>query len=141
MRRGTGTIGIADVLLLVLLADASQNAMAGGYTSVSEGLVLVSTLLGWNYVLDWASFRYKAIDWLTAAPPLLLVRHGRVMHRALRSENLTLDELKAILRENGVASFESVRAAFMEADGTVSVLKYKDDDAPRPPSGSKRLIG
>ena len=140
MRRGAGTVGIADVLLVVLLADASQNAMAGGYTSVGEGFVLVSTLLGWNYLLDWASYRFKAVDWLTAGPPLLLVRHGRVIHRNLRSEHLTLEELKATLRENGVASFERVRAAFMEADGTISVLQYKSRDDPKPPAGNKRIV-
>ena len=52
LRRDVGSIGVADVLLVVLVADASQNAMTGGYTSVAEGIILVSTLVGWNYALD-----------------------------------------------------------------------------------------
>jgi uncharacterized membrane protein YcaP (DUF421 family) len=57
LRRDVGSIGVADVLLVVLVADASQNAMTGGYTSVAEGVILVSTLVAWNYALDWLSFR------------------------------------------------------------------------------------
>ena len=140
MRRGAGTVGIADVLLLVLIADASQNWMSSDYTSVAEGAVLVSTLLGWNFLLDWASFRWKAVDWLASAPPVLLIRHGRVLQRNLRSENLSLDELKSKLREHGLTSFHNVRAAFMEGDGTISVVQYKKQGDPPPPS-SKRVIG
>ena len=48
LRRDAGSLGIADILLLVLIADASQNAMAGGYDSVGDGLVLIATIAGWN---------------------------------------------------------------------------------------------
>ncbi|HKW83228.1 MAG TPA: DUF421 domain-containing protein, partial [Burkholderiaceae bacterium] len=54
LRRDAGAVGIADILLVVLVADASQNAMAGGYETVAEGCVLIGTLIGWNYLLDWA---------------------------------------------------------------------------------------
>ena len=52
LRRDVGAVGVADVLLVVLIADASQNAMTGGYNSVAEGAVLVSTLIAWNRVSD-----------------------------------------------------------------------------------------
>ena len=142
LRRDVGAVGIADILLLVLLADASQNAMAGGYETVAEGMVLVGTLIFWNYAIDWAAFRWNAVRRLVEPPPLLLVRCGRVIHRNLRAEYVTLSELKAHLRANGLASWHGVRAAFMESDGTFTVVKDKkgggnDDDAapgPRPPS-------
>ena len=143
LKRDVGAVGIADILLLVLIADASQNAMAGGYDTVSEGLVLVGTLFGWNYLIDWAAFRWKAVRRFVEPPPLLLVRRGRLLHRNLRAENLTLGELKAHLRANGLASWHTVRAAYMESDGTFTVVKDKpsagDDDGgappkPRPPS-------
>src|SRR5262245_3726150 len=79
LRRDVGSIAIADILLLVLIADASQNAMAGGYTTVAEGCLLVATIAGWNYALDWASYHFKAVRRLVEAPPLPLVRHGRVL--------------------------------------------------------------
>ena len=56
LRRDVGQLGVADVLLLVLIADASQNAMAGGYETITEGLILVSTIAGWNWLLDWLAY-------------------------------------------------------------------------------------
>ena len=92
-RRDIGAVGVGDVLVIVLIADASQNAMAGGYQTVSEGMVLVVTLCGWNWLLDWASFRFPAIRRLAEPRPLLLVDNGRVQHRARRREFLTMEEL------------------------------------------------
>jgi hypothetical protein len=46
IRRDVGAVGIADILVVVIVADASQNAMAGEYKSIADGMVLVSTLIG-----------------------------------------------------------------------------------------------
>jgi hypothetical protein len=89
LRRDVGSIAIADILLLVLIAGASQNALGGNYTSVPEGALLVATIAGWNYALDWASYRVEFIHRLTDAPPLPLVRHGRVLRANLRHEMLS----------------------------------------------------
>lgn len=124
LRRDVGSIAIADILLLVLIADASQNALAGGYTTVPEGALLVATIAGWNYALDWASYRWKFIRWLAEAPPLPLVRGGRVLRANLRHEMLTLDDLYAKLREQGVEDVRQVKAAFMESDGMISVVRH-----------------
>jgi uncharacterized membrane protein YcaP (DUF421 family) len=123
LRRGIGGIGVADVLLVVLIADASQNAMTGGYTSVGEGFVLVTTLAGWNVLLDWLSFRFRAVERFVEPRPLALIRNGRILHRNLRAEMLTLAELRSHLREKGIASVRDVRLAHMEGDGELSVLK------------------
>lgn len=133
LQRDVGGLGTADVLLLVLVADAAQNAMAGSYDTVSEGLVLVSTLLAWNLLLDWASFRFAAVRRFVEAPPLMLIRRGRVLHRNMRREFVTMSELRSALREQGVGSFEEVRAAYMENDGKLSVLRASND-APAPPA-------
>jgi uncharacterized membrane protein YcaP (DUF421 family) len=123
LRRGVGAIGIADVLVIVLIADASQNAMAGEYRSISDGLVLISTIVGWNFLVDWAAYRFAHIARILEPPPLLLVHHGRVLHRNLRSELLTTDELMGKLREKGVESLDEVKFARLESDGKVSVTR------------------
>lgn len=128
LRRDVGSIGIPDVLLIVLIADASQNALAGGYTSVAEGCVLVATLAGWNYALDWASYQFKFVRRLVEAPPRPLIRRGRVLRANLRHEMLTLDDLYAKLREQGIEDVQQVKAAFMESEGVISVVR--EDAAP-----------
>ncbi len=128
LRRDTGSIAVADILLLVLIADASQNAMAGSYTSVSEGAVLVSTLVGWNWLLDWASFRFNTVRRFVEPPPLVLVRHGRLIPRNMRREYVTVPELMASLRAHGIEKLAEVRMARMESDGGISVIREKKSD-------------
>jgi uncharacterized membrane protein YcaP (DUF421 family) len=122
MRRNVGSIGIADVLVLVIIADAAQNAMAGEYKSITDGMLLVSTIVGWNYLLDWLSYRFPALRRWLEPSPLLLVRNGKLLHRNLRKEFLSEEELRTQLREHGVEHLDEVKQAYMEADGAVSVI-------------------
>jgi len=128
LRRDVGAVGVADVLFVVLVADASQNAMTGGYTSVAEGAVLVATLIGWNLLLDWMAFRFAWAHRLVEPRPLLLIRRGRVQHKHLRAEMITLAELRGHLRQHGVESFDEVKSAWFESDGQFSVIK-RDGEA------------
>ena len=123
VRRRVGAIGMADILILVIIADAAQNAMSGEYKSVTEGAILVGTIIFWNMAIDWVNFRVPALRPWLEPPPMLLIQNGRILHRNLRHEYLTEDELKAKLREKGVKDYSEVAEAHMESDGNVSVIK------------------
>jgi uncharacterized membrane protein YcaP (DUF421 family) len=123
VRRRVGAIGMADILILVIIADAAQNALSGEYKSVTEGALLVGTIIFWNMAIDWLNFRVPALRPWLEPPPMLLVQNGRILHRNLRHEYVTEDELKAKLREKGVKEYSEVAEAHMESDGSVSVIK------------------
>lgn len=123
IRRDVGSVGIADVLLLVIVADAAQNGMSGEYTSITDGMLLVSVLIGWNYLFDWLSFHSAWFRRLAEPRPLVLIRDGRLLYRNMRRELITEDELWSRLRANGVEKLEQVRYACMEADGQISVIR------------------
>jgi uncharacterized membrane protein YcaP (DUF421 family) len=142
LRRDTGSIGIADILLLVLLADAAQNAMSGGYQSVSDGMILVATLVGWNWLIDKAAYHFPAVRRVLEAQPLPLVRGGKLMRRNLRHEMITVDELMAKLREQGIERLDQVKVAVMESDGEISVIKKGEGDPmPKPEAAKDKVIG
>ncbi|HVJ12955.1 MAG TPA: YetF domain-containing protein [Burkholderiales bacterium] len=123
IRRRIGAVGMADILILVIIADAAQNGMSGEYRSVTEGAILIGTIIFWNVLIDWLNYRVPALqDWLEA-PPMLLVRDGRILHRNMRHEFITEQELKSKLREKGVDDLSQVAQAHMESDGSVSVIK------------------
>jgi len=124
LRRSVGAIGIADVLLLVLIADAAQNGMAGDYKSITDGMILVATIIGWNVLFDWVAFRFPRVGKFIEPAPLALVEHGRINRRNLREEFLSEEELMAKLREQGIDRIDDVKRATMESDGTVSVIRY-----------------
>ena len=126
LRRSAGALGISDVLVVVLVADAAQNAMSSQYRSVTEGVVLVLTIVAWDYLLDWLSFRIPALRNLLRPPPLLLIKNGKLQPRNLRQEMISVEELMGELREQGVENIKQVKYSFMESDGHVSVVKMDD---------------
>jgi uncharacterized membrane protein YcaP (DUF421 family) len=123
IRRDIGAVGLADVLIIVIVADASQNAMAGEYTSISDGMILVSTLIGWNVFFDWLSYRSSGFRRFAEPPPLLLIRDGQMQLRNMRKELITEEELSSKLRQAGLTSLEQVKEAYIEADGEISIIK------------------
>ncbi|MDD5578527.1 MAG: DUF421 domain-containing protein [Methylobacter sp.] len=123
VRRDVGSVGIADILVLVIVADASQNAMAGEYKSISEGCILVSTIVFWNFLLDWLSYRYPKLGRLAQSRVLCLVRNGKLLHRNMRQEMLTEEELMSKVREQGLEDLTQVKDIYMEGDGNISVIK------------------
>jgi len=122
-RRQAGNFGPADLLVIVLIADAAQNGMGKEYGSVTEGLVLVLTILGWEYLIDWLQYRYPVLRPLLTTPPLTLIENGRVDQANLRKEMLTEDELRSQLREKEVVEYSEVKLAKLEGDGRLSVIK------------------
>lgn len=122
-RRRAGNFGPADVLVIVLIADAAQNGLGKEYSSVTEGLALVITIVAWEYLIDWLGFRFPSLRWIFSAPPLKLIENGRVIDRNLRRELLTEEELRSQLREKNVHSFDEVKLVMLEGDGRISVIK------------------
>jgi uncharacterized membrane protein YcaP (DUF421 family) len=131
LKRQTGSLGMTDLLLITLLADASQNAMAGEYTSIVDGIVLVSTIIFWNYAFDWLSFKFDWFSRLIEPAPLLLIRDGKLLHRNMRKELITEEELMGQLRQQGLDDPAKVKEAYMESDGQFSVVQHKEKQQPR----------
>ena len=79
IRRRIGAVGMADILVLVIMADAAQNAMSGEYKSITDGAILVGTIIAWDVLIDWLNFRAPALRPWLEPPPLLLVREGQLI--------------------------------------------------------------
>jgi uncharacterized membrane protein YcaP (DUF421 family) len=123
-RRQAGTFGPADLLVIVLIADAAQNGLGKEYGSVTEGLILVLTIVAWEYAIDWVAYNYPAIRPWLQAPGLELVRNGKPITAHLRKEMISDDELQAQLREKEVEDIAVVKLATLEGDGRLSVIKH-----------------
>lgn len=121
-RREAGGLSIADMLLVVLIADASQNAMGSEYKSVTEGAVLVATIAAWDYLFDWLAYRYDWFRRVVRAAPLPLIKDGHLQRKNLRQEWITVEELTAQLRQQGVENIARVKRCYLEGDGRFSVI-------------------
>ncbi len=130
--REVGAVGVADMLVLVLVADAAQNAMAGDYDTISEGALLIGTIMGWNALADYAAWRFPAVGRVLQSKPLVLVRDGRMNLRNMARQFVTEDELLGKLREHGVDDVRRVKSAHLESGGEVSVVLF-EGKADKPP--------
>ncbi len=123
LRREAANMSLTDLLMLVLIADAAQNAMADSYDSFTDGVVLVGTIIFWNYALDRLAFHSPWFERFIHPPPLPLVKNGRMLFRNMRAETISREELLSQLREAGVSDINQVKVAYIEGDGRVSVIK------------------
>jgi uncharacterized membrane protein YcaP (DUF421 family) len=111
-----------DLVLLLVLANAVQNAMVGDNTSLGAGIAAALTLLAINFTLDRALSRHLGVrHWLEGVPTLLL-RHGKIEWRAMQREHVDMAVLMTAIREHGLQSLDDVDLAVLELDGSISVI-------------------
>ena len=120
--------------MIVLIADAAQNAMAGDYTSWSDGMLLVATIVGWAYALDWLAYRYpKTLGRFVHPEPRVARRvSGSKLQQNLDRELISDEELMTQLRLQGVDGPGRRRARRRggQRRGQRDQRKDKDDDQP-----------
>lgn len=123
-RSVSGEMATMDLIFALLIAQAAAQSL-GVFTSVGDGLVLIIILMGWNYLINALSYRFKFINQLFSTPPLQIIRNGRLLHRNLRREQLTREELLSHLREEGIDKIEDVKIAYVEEEGNITVVGKK----------------
>ena len=121
-KREIGQMTVFDLVVLLLLANAVQNAMVGPDTSLTGGVLAAVVLLVLNAGVARLRLRWPRLRRLVEGMPTLLVLHGEVIPAHLRREGVDQETLEAALREHGVADLADVEMAVLEIDGSISVV-------------------
>lgn len=140
--RQVGGVGIADLLVVVLVATAAQDAMATHDSSITGGLILVTTIISWSYLFNWVSYKVPHFQRFLNPSPLLLVKDGKISQQNMESGLINKRELMSQLRQQGVHSLIEVERAYIEGDGRISVFTkdVKKDDGDRSPTLAKETV-
>jgi uncharacterized membrane protein YcaP (DUF421 family) len=120
-KRQVGQLAPFDLVLLLVLSNAVQNAMNGGDNSVLGGVISAVTLIGLNYGLGYLTFRSKRLEVLVEGQPEVLIHNGKLFEQVMARAQLTHHELNAALRQEGCASVAEVHCAILENNGTITV--------------------
>jgi uncharacterized membrane protein YcaP (DUF421 family) len=115
-------LSIIDLVFILLISNSVQNAMIGDNNSLAGGMTAAATLFIINWILKNILFRSKNISKLIQGDPLMLIYHGKIIQAHLNQAELSLNELKAAVREHGVENITDVDIAILEVDGNISVL-------------------
>jgi uncharacterized membrane protein YcaP (DUF421 family) len=137
-KRELSQLSIADLVLIVLISNAVQNAMVGENTSLLGGLTAATVLFSLNMLLGYLMFRFKKIRTLVESEPVTLIYNGKVLRKNLENVLLTMDELNSAIREHGVEKTEDVSLAILEVDGNISVISGNNDTLKRTQYKRKR---
>lgn len=111
-----------DLVFILLISNAVQNAMVGPNSTLMGGLVAAVTLFIWDYILKALLYKFNKLDKLIQGNPVLLIYKGFVREDNMRKAKITFEELYETLREHGVSEIKDVDLAMLERDGNISVL-------------------
>jgi uncharacterized membrane protein YcaP (DUF421 family) len=115
-------LSIIDLVFILLISNAVQNAMVGSNTSLPGGLVAASALFIVNYILKQVIFYFPKLGKAIQGKEILLVYKGKINEENMKKARFTLEELMEAIREHGVASIDKIDLAILEVDGNISVL-------------------
>lgn len=122
-RRLFAQLSMADVLMMIVLAVAVRDGITGPYETVGDAAISTATILAWNKIVDVATYLVPALRPPLRHAPLRIIEDGRLIEKRARRHLLTEMEIRSKLRGSGVDSLDQVRAAYLEPDGTFSVVK------------------
>jgi uncharacterized membrane protein YcaP (DUF421 family) len=127
-KREAGQLSTLDLVVLLVIANAVQNAMVGQNTSLVAGLIAAGVILVLDLLLHAAANRWKPVRDALDGEPTLLVDHGVVLSDKLRSEGISDRELGVALRQNQLLSADEAMYVYLETNGQISVIPWRDDD-------------
>ena len=125
-KRAMGQFTSFDMLLLVLLGNAVQNALLGTDSSVAGGLLLAATLISLNWLVGLVSARSAKVDRLVEGAPVLLGRDGQIYREVLRRELISRAVFDRAMREQGIEDVGDIALAVLETNGHIALLQRHD---------------
>lgn len=120
-RRTGGEMAMMDLIFVLLITEAATHSL-GGYSSITEGFIVIVTMMSWNYLFNFLSYHVPVFEKMVSPPPLLIIKNGRLLKRNMRREYLTEEELTDHLRLEGIDDVGAVKEAYIEGDGKISVI-------------------
>jgi uncharacterized membrane protein YcaP (DUF421 family) len=115
-------LNTADVILILLISNAVQNAMVGNNTSLWGGLAAAIILFVINFILKKLMYKYPNFNYFMQEKPEILIHDGNLDFKTLSKLNITSEELKEAMREHGIEYFKDVKLAMLEIDGNISII-------------------
>jgi len=128
-KRTLSKMNAFDMIVTVSLGSTLATILLSKETALADGIAALFTLIALQYSIAWLSVRSEAVKALVKSEPTLLLRDGKFLLNAMRTERVTKEEVIAAIRAQGFAQVESVEAVVLETDGTFTVLRRQEGKA------------
>ncbi len=127
-KQQVGQLTIADLVIVLLISNALENAMVGGDESLGAGLIVALTLVVVEKGITIWRAHSKRFQKVLEGDPAILYWRGHIRFDRLRKEHMTKDDLKTFLREQGYMNFEEVELVVLETDGQISIIPRQNQE-------------
>ena len=122
-KRSLAEITSFDLVLLLIISEATQQAMIDNDNSMTNALLLVSTLIGMNILLSVVTKRWKSLDKLIEDVPLVILKNGEPLRDRMRKERIDEDDiLEAARASEGLERLDQIKFAILERTGHITIV-------------------
>jgi uncharacterized membrane protein YcaP (DUF421 family) len=125
-KRQIGQMGATEFVSVLLISNAVQNSMNGGDNSLVGGLILAAVLISLTMIISYLTYRSSFFQSLFEGTPRLVIHEGKYLVKAMKREELTKKDLRVLMRKQGVHGVEEVKSGVLEADGTLSMIRFAE---------------
>lgn len=141
-KRQIGQMGAGEFVSILLISNAVQNSMNGGDNSITGGLILASVIIALSITIAYMTYRSKKMENLISGTPTLLIHNGKILQKNLEREFLSVHEMRALLRRQGIHDLSDIHAAILESNGFISVTRMneKNQNNNTPPQPPQPLV-
>jgi uncharacterized membrane protein YcaP (DUF421 family) len=121
-RRELSSMEPFDLILLVVMGDFVQQAVAQSDYSLTGATIVIVTLGLLTVGTAWLSYRFKRLRPVLEGEPIVIIADGRLLERNLRAQRMTSEEVAAEARLQKIGSLEEIRWGVLESNGRMSFL-------------------
>jgi len=126
-KRSLSQITTFDFILLLIISEATQQALLGNDYSIINALVVIASLIVLDVAFSWIEGRWPGFGRVMGSLPVVIVEHGRLLGDRAKQEGITLSEILAAGREHhGLERLEQFKYAILERHGGISVVPTED---------------
>lgn len=112
-----------DFVLLLIIAETTQQALLGDDFSISNAVVLILTLFATDVLLAWLKSFSPRIASLLDGNPTVLISQGRIDHEAMERARVSIEDVLESAREQqGLKALADIDAAVLEVSGGISII-------------------
>mgnify|MGYP003413557175 CR=1 FL=1 len=126
-KRELSQLNSSDIVLILLISNAVQNAMVGSDVSLEGGIIAAFSLFFINFIFKKAMLKSKIIKDLVQEKPEILIHDGKIDFKTVSRLGITSDELDEVIREHGLENYKHVKLAMFEINGSISVISGNDN--------------
>lgn len=111
-----------DFILLLIISEATQQALLGSDFSLTGAFITIGTLIAMDILFSQLKHRLPAADLLLDGSPVILVEHGRTLDKRMQQLRIDLEDVMEVARQQGLEQTSQIKYAILETNGRISII-------------------